>query len=516
MAIPGSIDQMVQQKMDAYRGNPGALQQRYQQNQDLIDLLALQKLKSEKESAAREMQMSMEQNPRTIAEQREQEVLGLTKDEVVSQVGDVLRQRQAAQARNLQRVAMGRAPAPIMSGIASQPAPNMTGMAGGGIVAFAEGAEVEAPDGWEKRMREEEEKRRLAYVPYPYNLYPSVPGPLGPEPELRPGAGIAEKLRYHEAKAARERQALVNRLQDIPINDGVPAPAPAPDAAPDAAAGAAPARAGATAPGASVAGPVPPAPGALPSMQLVKPTTPDLDAAEAKRVARVGELLDDKGIAALRQKQRQDLEKFYKETLPSMRKESELADLLAAGGGGYGALGKVGQRYAQRQEQDIRAAEIAALKMAGLTDSEIADKLGIGKAKVEAGTAAIAAALKGTELRLNADIANAKNELTRTTLDIERDKLAALETSRLGELYQNLVTKMGALREKMDVGLRKSIDALNFDPTYTKANAKDKEKRKADIIAKARVEFEKEFGSAKKVADEVLAEYRKRIGLRGK
>ena len=46
------IDDVVQKKVDAYRGNPAALQQRYAQNQELVDLLALQKMKSEKESAA--------------------------------------------------------------------------------------------------------------------------------------------------------------------------------------------------------------------------------------------------------------------------------------------------------------------------------------------------------------------------------------------------------------------------------------------------------------------------------
>ena len=61
-----AIDQEIQRKVDAYRSNPAALQQRYQQNQQLIDLLALQKLKSEKDAAAKEMQMQMAQDPQTI------------------------------------------------------------------------------------------------------------------------------------------------------------------------------------------------------------------------------------------------------------------------------------------------------------------------------------------------------------------------------------------------------------------------------------------------------------------
>ena len=57
-----AIDRMVQEKVDAYRNNPAALQKNYQMNQDLLDLLALQKIKSEKDAAQRELAMSMEQN----------------------------------------------------------------------------------------------------------------------------------------------------------------------------------------------------------------------------------------------------------------------------------------------------------------------------------------------------------------------------------------------------------------------------------------------------------------------
>lgn len=137
----GGLDQQVQQKVDAYRGNPQALMQRYQQNQQLLDLLALQKLKSEKEAAARQMQLQMQQTPQTVAQQREQEVLGLTKQELAQQTQGIMQQRQAQQQKNLQQVAQGglgalapqRAPTPAPQG---QPMPRM---AGGGIVAFNQG-----------------------------------------------------------------------------------------------------------------------------------------------------------------------------------------------------------------------------------------------------------------------------------------------------------------------------------------------------------------------------------------
>ena len=52
----GSILGDIDQKADTYRNNPDALAQSYQQNQQLIDLLVLQKLKTDKEAAQRDMQ----------------------------------------------------------------------------------------------------------------------------------------------------------------------------------------------------------------------------------------------------------------------------------------------------------------------------------------------------------------------------------------------------------------------------------------------------------------------------
>ena len=51
----GGLDAQVEQRMDAYRGNPQQLQKRYGQNKELMDLLALQKLKTEKDQIAAAM-----------------------------------------------------------------------------------------------------------------------------------------------------------------------------------------------------------------------------------------------------------------------------------------------------------------------------------------------------------------------------------------------------------------------------------------------------------------------------
>ena len=175
MAIgDGGLDAQVEQRMDAYRGNPQKLQQRYGANKELLDLLALQKLTSKKQAVARDMQMKQQQQPGTIAQQREQEALQLTKQEMGGTLGDLagrtkgtLDQKQRMQQKNMQQLAKAqpRKPAgiaglPGLAGMSPAPQrrmpPQAQGvanarmmqaaqqggpirMAGGGIVAFANG-----------------------------------------------------------------------------------------------------------------------------------------------------------------------------------------------------------------------------------------------------------------------------------------------------------------------------------------------------------------------------------------
>jgi hypothetical protein len=163
------LDQEITRRMDAYRGNPQALAQRYQQNQQLVDLLALQKLKSEKEAAARSLQM---QQPDagglpTVAQQREQEVMDMTRQEVAQQVGQTAQQQQAKQQAAMQQLMSGLARAP---GAANAMSPQA--MAAGGIVAFQSGDLVDSTrgrsaqlsPGTRRRMEQtrEEERRRQA------------------------------------------------------------------------------------------------------------------------------------------------------------------------------------------------------------------------------------------------------------------------------------------------------------------------------------------------------------------
>ena len=151
------IAQDLQQRIDAYRGNPGALEQRFQQSQQLIDLLALQKIKSEKEAAARAMQLQMAQAaPPTVAEQREQEVMDMTRQEVAQRIGQVGQQQVSRQQDALKKLMGGIAGAP-----GAQAAMPPQAMAAGGIVAFQAGGspEEQMPPAGEREYTEEELQR---------------------------------------------------------------------------------------------------------------------------------------------------------------------------------------------------------------------------------------------------------------------------------------------------------------------------------------------------------------------
>ena len=143
MDLNKGIDEQVSNRVDAYRGNPQQLMQMYQQNKELVDLLALQKLKSEKDAAKRQIEMQMQQQPSTVKQQREQELMQMTKDDLAKQTQGVLQRKQQQQQANLQRAAKSglgaiapRRPAPVP---AQTPKPMM---AGGGIVAFQPGGSV--------------------------------------------------------------------------------------------------------------------------------------------------------------------------------------------------------------------------------------------------------------------------------------------------------------------------------------------------------------------------------------
>ena len=111
------IMEMIQRKKDAYQSNRGALEKEYQKDGQLLDLIALQLMEEERKAKARDAQLAMQNNPQTIAQQKEQQMLATIKQEQgsglgqvrdrVRQVGGVLgqRQREAQQRRKQMGIA---------------------------------------------------------------------------------------------------------------------------------------------------------------------------------------------------------------------------------------------------------------------------------------------------------------------------------------------------------------------------------------------------------------------------
>jgi hypothetical protein len=157
-----SLDQEIGRKTDALRRmDPRVAQAQAKQSDDFLSLIALQKLKSEKDAAQRDLALKMEQRPETIAKQREEELLKRNKDELLKQTAGIMNVAQQRQQQNLQRAAQQpptqpRAAAPMQRGmgsLAGQVRPEIARMAGGGIVGYQQGTLV---DGEEEEEDEEE------------------------------------------------------------------------------------------------------------------------------------------------------------------------------------------------------------------------------------------------------------------------------------------------------------------------------------------------------------------------
>tara|TARA_R110000824_G_scaffold401616_1_gene613142 strand:+ start:532 stop:2355 length:1824 start_codon:yes stop_codon:yes gene_type:complete len=141
--------QQIERTMDAYAGNPEGLQKRANMSQELIDLLAMQKMKSDLAAAKRNMAMQQQGNPQTVKDQLQQGLMGEYRQEAAKDLGvnpsegDVVERAGIAGQQMAQNAQMPQGPQGPQGGggIASQTGP--VNLAGGGIVAFKEGSEDE-------------------------------------------------------------------------------------------------------------------------------------------------------------------------------------------------------------------------------------------------------------------------------------------------------------------------------------------------------------------------------------
>jgi hypothetical protein len=159
--IMGNLGQQVQDSADTTQitGKPPASAV----PNDLLNLMATQKIAREKDAAIKELQMAQQNNPATIKDQLEQKVMGMTQSEMTNQTAGILKQR-AMQKGQLQqrpqqqqrpqgiqaarppmggapRPPMGGAPRPPMGGLPAAGAPRPPMMASGGIVGFQQGGQ---------------------------------------------------------------------------------------------------------------------------------------------------------------------------------------------------------------------------------------------------------------------------------------------------------------------------------------------------------------------------------------
>jgi len=136
------LESNIAETAKAFQGNPQALQQRYTQKQDLFDLLALNMIKKQQAAAKNQLLMSQQEMPGTIIEQMENAVTknesgeANTQTETATGVAGALATKNAQTQSNMNK----------MAGVASNSAANMKTLAGGGIVGFAAGKEVEGKD----------------------------------------------------------------------------------------------------------------------------------------------------------------------------------------------------------------------------------------------------------------------------------------------------------------------------------------------------------------------------------
>ena len=133
-----NIDSQINDRMQMYSGNPQALQQRYAQTQELVDLLALQKMKNDRAAATSAVQGAMQTDTSTYKGQLEQEAMQGARSDVMRSMGPGIQQQGQRMAQMQNRAAVGMP----TTGLPSQPTPNMPRMAMGGIVGYQQGGGV--------------------------------------------------------------------------------------------------------------------------------------------------------------------------------------------------------------------------------------------------------------------------------------------------------------------------------------------------------------------------------------
>jgi hypothetical protein len=529
----------VEDRVSAYRGNPAPLQQRYAMSQDLLDLLALQKIKSEKEAAARDMQLKMGQQAAaqgdqamTVAQQREKEVMDMTKTELAQQRGDTADQQVAQQQESMQKLMSGIARAP---GAASAAQPVM--MASGGIVAFDEGGKAEDPrfkrrenesfadyrrrilelesqlqrerDTAKARARETERQRRLAergnevIPPSPFLERAPLPTPAqSPAALATPAVGSG-------------RGDAINPPMADPSAPMPQPPAPAPRQAPAAPAGLAglPGAQGAPAAPAASAAPAAPMPGtaADPLAQALREQSitamrTDPRARQLEEEGRIEGRLAFPDEQERRRRVIDEQRRMYEQEFDPERQRQEAMRrfMLGASGRRYGVLAggsaealdyETSQRGAQRQR--LKGLEDMEQGLFSLRQGAVKDGIGAGQKAAEQASVSQRQGMEtgrgvyATETqardnalareidRLRVQAQNEANRISKEGVNLNRmQSLYATTTNRLQQLErsldedfaaQNGMLLMAEQGGKIDPAQKKQLDIARENLKMQKA-----------------------------------------------
>ena len=538
MMPQGGIMAPIDKVAGAYQGNPQALEQKAVSG-DLLAALALQRLKTEKEAAMRQMQMTaagQQQGPQpTVVDQLEQQALDLTKQEMQAEQMDTLKQKQSQQQQGQQRL-MQAAMNP-QAGLPGLPAPNAAepkAMAAGGIVAFDEGG------------NEGLEFDPNAYTPSGAGIadlgkvLPTLTK-LTPEQEAEMNRILRQYKGRVSAMQAREIAQGKRSESEIKPTEIVPPPGAAPAAAP-AAPGSAPANAANIAPpkGIQNAGIVPggaqppaprPAPAApqagLPSLQGAvnqSLTTPEQRSAAAATEREgalkfIGYSPEDE---AKRRENLAGLEAIDKARFDPDRMANERLARTLGAAGGQSFLGSLGRSMTQesaragdeqyRQQREATAARNKAFEdLIGKSQEIKKEAYGAGQNKEKLMSEEFRTGLhEGTSMR-NADVAASVSALNAAA---QRDTAAAM---REGQNFARLQGALVSVTDKREKARQVIMEKFSMNPDFILLN-KDPSKLSSDEKSRIKnisTQINNELATGLKDFDLQLESLQSKLGYSG-
>ena len=537
MMPQGGIMAPIDKVAGAYQGNPQALEQKAVGG-DLLAALALQRLKTEKEAAMRQMQMAaagQQQGPQpTVVDQLEQQALDLTKQEMQAEQMDTLKQKQGQLQQGQQKL-MQAAMNP-QAGLPGLPAPNAAepkAMAAGGIVAFAGndpqvGSYVDPkeygnydpsnPAHLQDRLESERERIKAKYGFDPESG--GLSGGIGTRIASALGGNSEEVMaleRYRAMKeGAKTAQQAPARPAAAPITT---APAAAPAAAP--APGGIPAAPSPAKPAAPVGAPQ----AGLPSLQGAMAqtlTTPEqrAEAAAKERESAlqfIGYSSEDEakrrqGIASMEEldKRRFDPERMDRESFARMLGGAANQSFIGGIGAGMTRELSRAQDEQYRQEREALAARNKAFEeLIGKTQEIKKEAYGAGQAKDKLMSEEFRTGLhEGTAMR-NADVAAAVSAMNAAAT---RETAAAMRDANNFQRLQNALTNVNRYRETARQKVLEQYPQFGMlsqmDPTKMDKSQKAEYDRMRGMVAQ-------DIAIATKGFDEQAAALEQRLGYSG-